>query len=490
MISAMDIMTPVVLALGLLVGALAGWYAGRTRAAAEGRAATVEAQARAESETRAQIAEARAETAQAQAEAAESSARLAAAIAERDAARERADRLLADHEALAHRFTALSGETLERQTRAADQRAEERLAKTRAVVDPLTELMATFSQRLSAIEKERVQMATELREQVHQVHSTGEALRRETHALATALRKPQIRGSWGEMQLRRVAEYAGMVERCDFDLQTTTTTSEDRRIRPDMRVNLADDKFLYVDAKVPLAAFLEAAESDDERVRSEKLGQFAKNVRGHIDQLSSKGYWRADTATPEFVVLFLPNEQFLFTALEQMPDLHEYASERQIVLATPNTLIALLRAVSYGWKQAALADSAAEVFALGRELHSRLAAMGKHVDKTGRALRAAATAYNEMVGSLESRVLVTARRFRDLQVAEAELAAPVVVTEAVRDVSADELVSDATRVEPMIGRDGRDRRTLPEQAELRRGEPDLTDVIDPPRPPRAERRSS
>ncbi|GAB3699175.1 DNA recombination protein RmuC [Mariniluteicoccus flavus] len=439
-------------------------------------------------DVRSDVAEARAETAKSQAEAAEVGSQLAAARAERDAARDRAQKLAEDRVALVNEFKVLSGETLERQGKAADVTAEQRFEKTKAIIDPLTELMVKFSDRLASVEKDRVEMSTELRNHVQMVQNTGEHLRRETHALATALRKPQVRGSWGEMQLKRVAEYAGMVERCDFDLQATTTTSEDRTIRPDMRVNLADGKFLYVDSKVPLSAFLEAHETEDERARAEKMVLFGKNVKGHVDQLSSKQYWKADSATPEFVVLFLPNEQFLFAALEQVPDLQEYAAHRDVVVATPNTLIAMLRSVAYGWKQAALAESAAEVFTLGRELHDRLAAMGGHVDKTGRSLKAAVNAYNQMVGSMESRVLVTARRFRDLQVTDKELTSYTTVDESTRDIAAPELVEDAVQVEPMIGRER--RKGLPERSELQRSEPDLLEWADPPIGPKRDRRTS
>jgi DNA recombination protein RmuC len=227
------------------------------------------------------------------------------------------------------------------------------------------------------------------------------------------LRKPQIRGSWGETQLKRVAELAGMIERCDFDLQYTTK-ADDRVMRPDMRVNLSGGKHIFVDAKVPLNAFLEAAEADDSNVKSEALMRYARNVRTHIDQLSSKQYWKAGE-TPEFVVLFLPNEMFFATALDQIPDLYDYAAARDVVLATPTTLIGMLRAVAYGWRQAALAESAAEVFRLGRELHEKLGLMGNRFDKLGRALRSSVNAYNETIATVEGTVLVRARKFRDLK---------------------------------------------------------------------------
>lgn len=525
------------LLIGLLLGAVAAWAVLRARAAADqaetgselarSRADLAQVQAQAAdaraqaADARSEAADARAEAAQtrseaaraqtdlarqdagladarsavaaAQAEAAETGARLAAALAERNAAQERARQLAADRDALVNQFKVLSSETLERQGKAVDAATAQRLQQTREALVPLTTLMTTLSDRLTEIEKERVAMTTDLRNQVRAVQSTGEHLRHETHALATALRKPQVRGHWGEMQLRRVAEYAGMVDRCHFELQTTTHTSAETTIRPDMRVHLSDGKYVFVDAKVPLSAFLDAHETEDERTRADKLLLFGRNVKSHVDQLSGKRYWKADSGTPEFVVLFLPSEQFLFAASEIVPDLHEYAARRDVVLATPTTLIALLRAVAYGWKQAALAESAAEVFELGRELHDRLSTMGGHVDKTGRALNSIVDAYNQMVGSLESRVLPTARKLRDLQVTDQELDAPRTVDKAARTITAPELVEDAARVEPLIGRGGRRDRAkpeLPEKAELTRGVPDLLGWVDPPVKPVEQRRGN
>ncbi len=447
---------------------------------------TESAQSRADvAGSRAEVSDARAEAAAAQAEAAAVSAEVAKAAAERDAAVQRATEIAADREAMLNHFKVLSSETLERQGKSADAQAELRLRATEQLMLPVRESLDKFNSRLTEVEKERVAMSTDLKAQVRSVQQTGETLRRETSALVTALRKPQIRGAWGETQLKRVAEIAGMIERCDFELQSTVR-ADDRTMRPDMRVNLAEGKHVFVDSKVPLNAFLEAAETEDETLKAEALGRYARNVRTHVDQLSSKQYWKA-AETPEFVVLFLPNEMFFATALDQIPDLYDYAAARDVVLATPTTLIAMLRAVAYGWKQAALAESAAEVFKLGRELHEKLGLMGNRLDKLGRAIRTSVNAYNETIGTVERTVLVRARRFRDLKVSDLELEALTPVEEPVRQIAAPELVEDAVQVEPLIGRAARRRSTdIPEAGELVRPEPDLLELIvdtDPPAPP-------
>ena len=422
-------------------------------------------------------AEIRSEAAAAQAEAAAVSAKLAGAHAERDAALSRAEEIATDREAMLSQFKVLSADTLEQHGKAADAQAELRLKATEQLMAPVRETLQAFSLRLTEVEKERAIMSAELRVQVAHVQQTGETLRRETAALVTALRKPQIRGSWGETQLRRVAEIAGMVDRCDFELQHTTR-DDDRLLRPDMRVNLAEGKHIFVDAKVPLTAFLDAAETEDEARKAEALLRYAKHVKTHVEQLSGKQYWKA-AETPEFVVLFLPSEMFFAAALDQIPDLYDYAAARDVVLATPTTLIGLLRAVAYGWKQAALAESAAEVFRLGRDLHAKLGLMGNRLDKLGRALRSSVNAYNETVATVEGTVLVRARKFRDLQVSDKELAPLQQLDDAVRQIQAPELVDDAVQVQPMVGR-GHSRRAAaaPESAELVRGDPDLLALVE------------
>jgi DNA recombination protein RmuC len=481
------------LVVGIPLGSIAGWALARAReqsdtahtqmliAQSHSDAATARAeaaQARAEAaRARTDVAEARSEAAAAQAKAADVSADVARAIAQRDAALERAREIAVDRESMINQFRVLSAETLDRQGQTADAQAEVRLRATEQLMTPVRESLDKFSARLTEVEKERAAMSAELRTQVRFVQQTGETLRRETAALVTALRKPQIRGAWGETQLKRVAELAGMIERCDFDLQYTTK-ADDRVLRPDMRVNLSGGKHLFVDAKVPLNAFLEAAEIDDPEAKAEALTRYARNVRTHIDQLSSKQYWKA-AETPEFVVLFLPNEMFFATALDQIPDLYDYAAARDVVLATPTTLIGMLRAVAYGWREAALAESAAEVFRLGRELHEKLGLLGNRFDKLGRALRSSVNAYNETIATVEGTVLVRARKFRDLKVSEKELPEPAQIDDTVRQIQATELVDDAVQVEPMVGRTRRHQNaTMPEAAELYRRDPDLSELIE------------
>jgi DNA recombination protein RmuC len=397
---------------------------------------------------------------------------------------EHARALAADREQMLAQFKVMSTETIDRQSLAANAQADARLQATEALLAPVKDSLHRFHDRLTEVEKERVAIAADLRSQVQTVQATGEQLRRETKALTTALRKPQVRGAWGELQLQRVVELAGMVEHCDFVLQHTDT-ADDRVIRPDMRVDLAEGKFVYVDAKVPLSAFLDAQETDDPRGRDEAMTRFAQNVRTHVDQLGGKRYWQSGAGTPEFVVLFMPSEALAAEAFAILPDLHEYASRRDVVLATPTTLIALLRAVAYGWKQARLAENAAEVLQLGRELHDRLGTLGSRFDKLGRAVRASVIAYNETVATMEGRVLVKARQFTDLKVSGAELKTVTSVDDPVRQIQAPELVEDAVQVPPMVGRSRRSRRRdeLPEDEELRRADPELFELVEEADPP-------
>ncbi len=445
------------------------------------------------------VAEAKSEMSAVREEASAVRSGLAAAQAQRDAALARAEELTADRESLVNQFKALSAESLERQGKQVDATAAERLRATEAVMAPVKESLELMNQRIAEVERDRVKLSAELAEQVRTVTTTGETLRRETSALVNALRKPQVRGAWGETQLRRVAEITGMVERCDFDLQVTSSTNDGAK-RPDMRVNLADGKCVFVDSKVPLSAFMDAFETEDQAQREGHLQRFGKSVRTHIDQLSGKSYHKLEYGSPEMVVLFLPSEAFLQAAVEQISDLQEYANRKNIVLATPSILIPLLRAVQHGWKQAALAESAAEVAALGAELHERLGTMGNHFDRVGRSLGAAVKAYNSTVGSLESRVMVTARRFGELSVTKDELQQLKPSNESIKPLTAPELVEDAGQIEQLLGRErgtssritADDAPSLPndERQALTRGEPGLDELVSEPAARREQHKRS
>jgi DNA recombination protein RmuC len=252
-------------------------------------------------------------------------------------------------------------------------------------------------------------------------HQQVTDLARETRSLSTALRRPHVRGRWGELHLRRAVELAGLVDRCDF---TEQVRFDDGAQRPDLVVHLVGRRQVVVDAKVPLDAYLDATSTDDDTVRREALGRHARQLRQHVDGLSSKAYWRALSETPEFVVLFVPAESFLAAALDTDPGLIDYAASRQVVLASPTTLIALLRTVAQGWSHEALADQAREIHRLGRDLHQRLGLLSTHLDRVGRSLNTAVGHFNQAVGSYESRVLVSARRFAELSVVTEDLDPP------------------------------------------------------------------
>ncbi|WP_223397465.1 DNA recombination protein RmuC [Nocardioides rotundus] len=291
--------------------------------------------------------------------------------------------------------------------------ARSRPAATRELVDRAEVLQGLdrLGDQLHELDRARARWQGEFTQQVLGVQHATESLRRETGALSTALRKPQVRGRWGEMTLRRTVELAGLTDRCDF---TEQHRLEGGALRPDLVVHLAGGRSIVVDAKVPLDAFLDGVEATDDADRTAALTRHARQLRTHVEQLASKRYWTALPAAPEFVVLFVPGEAILSAALEQDRDLLDHAATRQVVLASPTTLVALLRTVAQGWRHEALAEDAREVHRLGRELHERLGTMAGHLDKVGRSLRASVEAYNAAIGSLESRVLVSARRLGDL----------------------------------------------------------------------------
>ena len=290
------------------------------------------------------------------------------------------------------------------------------------------------------------------------MRDTGEALRKETASLVTALRKPQVRGSWGETQLKRVAEMAGMVERCDFDVQLHPPANDGQALRPDMRVHLAEGKYVFVDSKVPLSAFLDAAETDDEQP-AHRSPHLVRQARAHPCRPALRqAVLEGRPSHPSSLAPFPPSQAFRAAVLEQNPDLYEYAIGRNVVIATPTTLIGMLRAVSYGWKQAALAETAAEVFRLGRELHERLGQMGSRFDKLGRAIRGSVNAYNETIATVEgTRARPGPAVPRPPGHGEGAWRHSPASTKPVRQIQAPELVDDAARVEPMVGRSSRKR---------------------------------
>lgn len=281
------------------------------------------------------------------------------------------------------------------------------------LVTPLRDSLTAVRDQLAEVERGRLESDVALRLQVDEMRRSSEQVRTEANQLVTALRAPQVRGRWGEMQLRRVVEAAGMTEHIDFIEQPTT---DDGRLRPDLLVRLTSGRTVLVDSKVAFNAYLEAGEARDEATRDARLKAHARALRTHVDQLAAKQYWSAFAPTPEFVVCFVPADPFLDAALGQDPALLEHAFERNVVLATPSTLVALLRTVAYTWRQRELASNADEVHRLGKELYERLTTLGGHFAKLGRSLAGAVDAYNDAMGSLERRVLSKARQLQSLGV--------------------------------------------------------------------------
>jgi len=333
---------------------------------------------------------------------------------------------------------------LERATAEKTALAEGQLAQrfdVQQLVGPMRETLARVEAQLRASDIARAQSHAELAQQVEFTRQGAEQLREQTRALVSALQRPEARGRWGELQLRRVVELAGMAAHVDFDEQVIIEGG----LRPDMVVRLAGGKNVVVDSKVSLAAYLEAASAADDAVREARLAAHARHLKAHVDQLASKSYWSALAESPEFVVMFIPGEAFLAPALEHDPALLEHALTRRVHIATPTTLVSMLRTVQYAWQQQALSENARAVFDLGRELYDRLSGMGGHLERLGKELTSAVGAYNKTVGTLETRVLVSARKLAALGVVEAELTAPGPVAETARPLSAPELVT----AEPM-----------------------------------------
>jgi DNA recombination protein RmuC len=329
---------------------------------------------------------------------------------ERASTAEKVELLQRAEERLANRFQALSAEALHKNNESFLQLAHTQLA-------PIKDSLLKVDRHAEELERARREAYGRLLNQVQSLAEGQEKLRSETGNLVTALRAPHVRGRWGEMQLKRVVELAGMVAHCDFVEQRSTTDEDGRTLRPDLVVRLPGGKNVVVDAKAPLAAYLDALEATDEEIRRAKFADHARQVREHITKLGAKRYWQQFEPTPDFVVMFMPDETFFKAALEHDPSLIEAGVDAGVLPSSPTTLIALLRTVAYGWQQETVAESARAVSALGRELYERLGTMARHVAKLGRSLDTAVGAYNEAIGSLESRVLVSARKFEQHGVA-------------------------------------------------------------------------
>jgi len=310
-------------------------------------------------------------------------------------------------------FLRLAEQNLGTHQEKAKRELGEREQAVENLVKPIREALSQSQQQIAALEKARSEAYGSIKSQLESMQINQQTLAQETQNLVKALRRPEVRGRWGEITLRRLVELAGMVEHCDFQEQVHTS-AENKVIRPDMIVRMPDRRELVVDVKTPLDAYLEAVEAKDDAQRELGLKRHARNVREHIRALSSKAYWEQFSESPEFVILFIPGDQFLSAALNEDPDLIETALSQHIILATPTSFVALLKAVAYGWRQLALADNAQEIRKLAEDLYGRLGTFVTHLNKVGKQLNSSVEHYNRAVGSLERKVLPGARKFVEL----------------------------------------------------------------------------
>ncbi len=341
-------------------------------------------------------------------------------------------------------FLKLAQEKLKQFQISAQNNLTEKEKAISELLKPVREALSKTEQQIREIEKERKHSFGELSQQIKSLAEAQESLQSETRNLVTALRRPEVRGKWGELTLKRVVELAGMVEHCDFDEQRQIG-DQDRLSRPDMLVHLPDERQIVVDAKTPLDAYLNAIEAQDEAVKTVELERHARNLRERVKELASKAYWNALPRTPDFVVLFIPGEQFLSAALQIDKTLLEDGLTRKVIIATPTTLVALLRAVAYGWRQQSLEKNAEQVRELGEALYKRLATFTEHLSSLGDKLSATVSHYNKAVGSLERQVLPGARKMEELGIeAKKKIDSPEPIDKALREPGRQHKPADST----------------------------------------------
>lgn len=334
-------------------------------------------------------------------------------------------------------FLELAKATLEKiQVQAAGE-LEKRQTSIDELVKPLKESLTKVDSKINELEQKRAGAYEGLLKQVEFMAIGQEKLQRETHKLISALKSPTVRGRWGEIQLKRVVEVAGMVEYCDFRQQEEVCTGDNRQ-RPDMVIRLPGNKIIVVDSKAPLADYLEAMDATEDEIRNNKMLGHAKQVKSHINKLASKSYWTQFDFTPEFVVMFLPGETFFSAALQFDPELIEYGAEQRVILATPTTLIALLKAVAYGWTQEHMNENARQISELGKILYERISVLTDHFLDLRKGLQQSVQAYNKTIGSYESRVLVTARKFSELGLVGEEIKELEVIETGIREIAVGE----------------------------------------------------